>query len=60
MSMKKLFTLLALVFMATTATQAATPILAKPVASTDRMYQYVKSKNPGWSFSYEIAPAARP
>ena len=53
--MKKLFTLLALVFMAATAANAATPILAKPVASTDRMYQYVKSKSPGWSFSYEIA-----
>lgn len=53
--MKKLFTLLALVFLTSAVAQAATPILAKPVASTDRMYQYVKSKGCGSSFTYEIA-----
>ncbi len=53
--MKKLFTLLALVFLTGATAQAATPILAKPVASTDRMYQYVKAKGCGSSFTYEIA-----
>ena len=35
--------------------KTATPILGKPVASAERMYQYVKSKNPGSSFTREIA-----
>ena len=55
MYMKKLFTLIALVFTCWYSATAATPILGSPVASTDRMYQYVKSKNPGSSFTYEMA-----
>lgn len=55
MSMKKLLTLLMLVFMTTAASKAATPILGTPVASTDRMYQYIKSVGCGSSFTYEIA-----
>lgn len=35
--------------------KSATPILGTPVASVQRMYQYVKSKNPGSSFTLEIA-----
>lgn len=34
---------------------AATKILGTPQASVDRMYQFVKSKNPGSSFTREIA-----
>lgn len=34
---------------------AATPILGTPIASTERMYQFVKSKNPGTSFTMEMA-----
>lgn len=52
--MKKFFTLFALL-LATWIAAGATNILGTPQASTDRMYQFVKSKNPGWSFSYEIA-----
>ena len=52
--MKKLFTFLAILF-ATWNIAGATNILGTPQISTDQMYQFVKSKNPGWSFSYEIA-----
>lgn len=52
--MKKLIICLFLAFCAAYA-QAATSILGQPVASAARMYAYVQSKNPGWSFTEEIA-----
>ncbi len=53
--MIKKITLLLLSVLAATAAMAATPILGQPVATVDRMYQYVKSMNPGSSFTYEMA-----
>lgn len=55
--MKRIITFLTLVLAVWSSVFALTPVLAKPVASVDRMYQYVMSKNPGSSFSYEIAKA---
>ncbi len=55
--MKRILTFLTLALAVWGSVYALTPVLAKPVASVDRMYQYVMSKNPGSSFSYEIAKA---
>ncbi|MDD6723535.1 MAG: glucosaminidase domain-containing protein [Bacteroidales bacterium] len=55
--MKRILTFLTLALAVWGSVYALTPVLAKPVASVDRMYQYVMSKNPGSSFSYEIAQA---
>lgn len=51
--MKKLLTLIAMALLLPIGTYAATYIKGKQVATIDRMYQFVKSKNPG--FDREIA-----
>ena len=55
--MKRIITSLTLVLAIWSSVYALTPVLAKPVASVDRIYQYVMSKNPGSSFTYEMAKA---
>ena len=55
--MKRIITSLTLVLTIWSSVYALTPVLAKPVASVDRIYQYVMSKNPGSSFTYEMAKA---
>ena len=55
--MKRIITSLTLVLAIWSSVYALTPVLAKPVASVDRIYQYVMSKNPGSSFTYELAQA---
>lgn len=54
-AMKRIFAFLTLALAWTTAVKAATPILGQPEASVDRIYQFIKSKNPGSSFTREIA-----
>ena len=51
--MKKLLTLIAMALLLPIGAYAATYIKGKQVATIDRMYQFVKSKNPG--FDREIA-----
>lgn len=53
--MNRIFSLLILALMLTTPIKAETPILGQPEASVDRIYQFIKSKNPGPSFTREIA-----
>lgn len=53
--MKRIYTLLAFVSAILVSSNAATKVLGTPQASIDRMYQFVKSKNPGSSFTREIA-----
>ncbi len=53
--MKRLFSLLILSLTLSLGANAATKILGTPQATIDRMYQFVMSKNPGSSFSREIA-----
>ena len=55
--MKRIITSLTLALAIWSSVYALTPVLAKPVASVDRIYQYVMSKNPGSSFTYEMAKA---
>lgn len=53
--MKKVILLPLAILLVCLTGKSATPILGTPVASAERMYQYVKSKNPGSSFTREIA-----
>ena len=55
--MKRIITSLTLALAIWSSVYALTPVLAKPVASVDRIYQYVMSKNPGSSFTYEMDKA---
>lgn len=53
--MKRIYALMAIALMTIVTATAATKVLGTPQASVDRMYQYVKSMNPGSSFTREIA-----